>query len=182
MKAPPLPLQALARFIELRIELRPVGKSGQNVMPRQMNDLGLRAPALGDVFDDGEPAAPSIGCRVSSRDRPSASSSTLLEFGWKLGQFGDLCPDRKRAGFPPQHAASDKIGDDRFVGSCRLSAALAAPGRIPRNDRSIRQAASGHRTCTALASWCSRPRRTACWCAPVRSPAGIAIPRRGSVR
>ena len=57
MTGSPFRFRRLLASSSSRIELGAVGKSGQHVMPRQVDDLGLRAPPLGDVLDDGDPAA-----------------------------------------------------------------------------------------------------------------------------
>jgi hypothetical protein len=49
--------QPPARFLEAGVEFGAVGKPGQDVVPRQMHDLGLGAAAFGDVLDHGDPAA-----------------------------------------------------------------------------------------------------------------------------
>jgi hypothetical protein len=43
--------------LQLVIELGAIGKAGQDVVPCQVDDLGLGAPPLGDVFHDRQPAA-----------------------------------------------------------------------------------------------------------------------------
>ena len=52
-----VPLQALARFLELRIEFGPVRKSRQRVVAREVDDLRLRPSPLGDVFVRRQPPA-----------------------------------------------------------------------------------------------------------------------------
>lgn len=52
-----VPLQALARFLELRIEFGPVRKSRQRVVAREVDDLRLRPSPLGDVFVRCQPPA-----------------------------------------------------------------------------------------------------------------------------
>ena len=89
-----VPLQALARFFEPRIEFRAVGKSRQHVMPRQVDDLGLRAPPLGDVFDDGDPAAaihrlpgkehePPVGKFIDPAGIGVGSAASAAIFAWR---------------------------------------------------------------------------------------------------
>ena len=65
---------AAQRLHHLVLEHHPVRQVGQRVVPRHVNDLGLGAPALGDVFIGRDPAA------VGGRAVQAGNHPAVVEF------------------------------------------------------------------------------------------------------